>query len=128
MAALTFTRAILARDLSANVEALWKSLGNPGVGGERELREQQHRTHQRHLARAARADLCLVSPDIHSARQLPKMSDAPPDYTVAHSRPECLNRLTSLLADSCSCDRSAWMIAPRTASQVTAGTAPNDYQ
>jgi hypothetical protein len=50
-----------------------------------------------------------------------------PDYTVAYSRPECLNRLTSPPADSL----FSWLAGPlkarQTASPVTARARSNDY-
>jgi hypothetical protein len=54
-------------------------------------------------------------------KRAPTIRPAPP-------RSECLNRLTSLAADSFVPDRYARMIAPQTARQVTAGAPPNDYQ
>jgi hypothetical protein len=59
---------------------------------------------------------------------LANVSKRAPTIRPAQPRPECLNRLTSLLADSFQAARHARMIAPRTASQVTAGAGPNDYQ
>jgi hypothetical protein len=50
-----------------------------------------------------------------------------PTIRVARPYPECLNWLTSLGADSCRSDRVPPMIAGQTASQITAGTATNDY-
>jgi hypothetical protein len=50
-----------------------------------------------------------------------------PDYTVAHSRPECLNRLTSPPADSFYSWLAGLLKARQTASRVTAHARPNDY-
>src|SRR3984893_12082156 len=59
-------------------DALVDALGllvRSGVGGNAQLRQQQHGRRQR-ASRAGRHDLCLVQSDIHSARQLPKLSEA----------------------------------------------------
>jgi hypothetical protein len=62
---------------------------------------------------------------VDSLQNVPKRA---PTIRPARPRPECLNGLTSLLADTFQPGRHARMIAPRTASQITAGAGPNDYQ
>jgi hypothetical protein len=62
---------------------------------------------------------------VNSLQNFPKRA---PTIRASRPRPECLNGLTSLLADSCRPEGLARMIAPRTASQITAGADPNDYQ
>jgi len=56
-----------------------------------------------------------------------KSPNARGDYTVAPSRPECLNQVTSPAADSLSCCCAALLNARQTASPVTACGGSNDY-
>jgi hypothetical protein len=55
------------------------------------------------------------------------MPDARPDYTDRQPRPECLNSLTSLAADTLCSSCAALLNARQTAILVTAGDRLNVY-